>query len=78
MESESVIGELLSSTREICRRYLLIFLIGAIVVPLVCGGIEIHAGGPFWLGVKWGLSGWLYVAFVVYSFAMFNASRGYN
>lgn len=76
-ERETVLGEVLSDTIKICRRYLMIFLIGAIVVPLVCGGIEVHAGGLFWLGVKLGLVGWLYVAFAVYSLAMFNASRVY-
>jgi hypothetical protein len=49
---EYLIKLLLLVITEICRRYLLIFLIGAVVVSLAVGGIAAVAGGAFWVAVK--------------------------
>jgi hypothetical protein len=38
--------------KAVCRRYLLIFVIGAVVVSLAIGGIAAVAGGAFWVAVK--------------------------
>ncbi|MDR3613711.1 MAG: hypothetical protein P4L53_09090 [Candidatus Obscuribacterales bacterium] len=49
---EFVIGLVWLLVKELCRRYLLIFIIGTIVVCLAIGGIAAVAGGAFWVAAK--------------------------